>query len=380
MIALVAGYFDGLTSGHVAFLRQVAQQHDLWVGVGTDRQMMRVKATRPLHGEAERLFMVANLKCVVRAVMLRDGDWGLGNVSWRHLLDSVDMVVAGDDLDPEIASLQQQACREAGAGYVLLPRSQPYGARSSSDARGGTLPGRVVLTTGADQMSLSKLSSGLCVGFSIEGRNFDDRSGMATSSRRTLGNVFGGSWPGYLDPLDVARIAFAVENEPTTRVEPGGAFPWGSFAPRYVTGSVDPISLCLPGLSVMEYSGGPWPRIENTVNDEVLDFLEANVRVRQTQPRPRGEHYVLEYDHGLVQQFTASTYAVRDAVSSLNAERLGLAMTASCLAFARVCPTYHQHVKPPNDCLGYFIQGAGHGGYMAVVGGPGERVRVRRCE
>ena len=140
------------------------------------------------------------------------------------------------------------------------------------------LPYRVVLSTWMDQMQLSRLYPGACIGFSIEPTYpFEDGCGMATSTRKSLRRLWGDDLPPG-DPVDLAHLAFAVDNEPRAAVEPCAEFPWGSYAARYITGSVDPLSLIVPGVSYMLYDGGPWPsHFENFRDEKILSFLEQHV-------------------------------------------------------------------------------------------------------
>jgi len=373
---MATGFFDGLHSGHIRFLELASSYGDLLVIIGQDEQLKKCKGVDPIYPEHERLYMVRSLRCVSEAKLASVVDAPNG-ITWVDHLKEVNAVIINDDLSIETIAAMRRVCDVHGVEFLVMTREPQAGlvTRSSSQMRKNNVPFRVTLTTGADQMSISR---GLCVGFSIEPTfEFEDRSGMATSSRRTIQNLWG-SLPTSRDPIEVSKLVFATDNPPTQRVEPCKDYPWGTFASRYITGSVDPILLCVPGVNALRYSGGPWPEILTIKDEDTLTWLESVVGMVQTQPRPPGEHYVLDLKE--VQTFIDSTYRVWEAVSSRSTERLASACEASCIAFSKVCPTYLEHCDVKFPGYGRFVQGAGHGGYIAVIGKdpPGIRVKCRR--
>jgi cytidyltransferase-like protein len=59
---LVSGCFDLLHSGHVEFFREAAEYGDLYVRIGTDANIRALKAHETMYSDAERLYMVQNIK------------------------------------------------------------------------------------------------------------------------------------------------------------------------------------------------------------------------------------------------------------------------------------------------------------------------------
>jgi len=116
---------------------------------------------------------------------------------------------------------------------------------------------------------------------------FNDRSGMATSSRKL--------WQGELwnkrvlldQPQQLARLLFGYENPP------------GS---QYVAGSQDHLGLCLPGASRLYYKGLYWPSaIDSITDEETCRWLERVLVLVELQARPPG------YDPLSIQNITPET-------------------------------------------------------------------------
>jgi len=61
---LVSGCFDLLHSGHVEFFQQAAQLGDLYVYIGSDKNIESLKHHKSMYSEHERLYMVKSIKGV----------------------------------------------------------------------------------------------------------------------------------------------------------------------------------------------------------------------------------------------------------------------------------------------------------------------------
>ena len=388
---LVAGYFDGMHSGHARFFESASKLGRVIVGVGCDERLMKVKGVTPMYDEAERLFMVQNCAHVTSAFIIPEVE-AVGGVTWERYLDMFKPThfAANNDLTDDWLTSQREVCLRHGVNFVLLNRDQEDGLapRSSTGLRRAAIPYRTTLTTGMDQMQLSRVVPGPCVGFSIRATHeFEDGSGMATSTRKTVQRIWGANGaPRYMDPVDVAKIAFAVENTPKTPVEPDPEkFPWGTYASRYITGSIDPITVLVPGASCCRYAGGPWPdELETITNPDTMRWLSRVITMVQTRPRPASEHYELVIDKGAISDFALASENVWRAVKQHDTEMLASSMTRSMRTFGRVCPTYlgngcgeQAEQLLEEGVQGVFVQGAGHGGYIACVSeDPGDRIPV----
>ncbi|MGN0854963.1 MAG: adenylyltransferase/cytidyltransferase family protein [Kiritimatiellia bacterium] len=60
----VSGCYDLLHSGHVAFFAEAARLGDLYVGLGSDRNIAELKHRRTVNSDAERLYMVKAIRYV----------------------------------------------------------------------------------------------------------------------------------------------------------------------------------------------------------------------------------------------------------------------------------------------------------------------------
>lgn len=317
--AMVCGYFDGFHPGHLRFLEKASSHGELVVGIGSDERMKLVKGAYPMFNERERLEIVQACRHVSRAFILSQttGDYG---VVWEKELirERPDVFIVNDDLSHEWRKAQEKVCERHGVCFHCERRDQnlEHRAISSTDMRERKYPYRICLTTGMDQVSLSAVAQGACIGFSIEpSQQFEDRCGMATSTRKALMRAYGGNGlPTHLDAKELAQVALALDNTPQYPTGINDVFPFGSFGPRYVTGSVDPITMLVPGVSLCEYQGGPWPTITTIDDDATLSWLESATTLFRLNSRPPGEHFQLIHDHAIIKEFACATYAIWDAV------------------------------------------------------------------
>lgn len=63
----VSGCFDVLHSGHVRFFEEASQYGDLYVSIGSDKTIKKLKHRKTLYNEQERLYMVSSIKFVHKA-------------------------------------------------------------------------------------------------------------------------------------------------------------------------------------------------------------------------------------------------------------------------------------------------------------------------
>lgn len=60
----VSGCYDMLHSGHVAFFAEASKLGDLYVGLGSDRNIAELKHRKTVNSDAERLYMVKAIRYV----------------------------------------------------------------------------------------------------------------------------------------------------------------------------------------------------------------------------------------------------------------------------------------------------------------------------
>ncbi|MBQ7208992.1 MAG: adenylyltransferase/cytidyltransferase family protein [Lentisphaeria bacterium] len=269
----VSGCYDLLHSGHVAFFEEAAAHGDLYVGLGSDRTIFNLKGRRTVNPEAERLYMVKALRCVKDAWI----NSGSGIMDFekevRELKPDI-FFVNSDGYTPE----KEKFCRELGIRLIVSERIPEPGLppRSTTALRQECrIPYRVELCGGwLDQPSVNSLSPGSVIVMSIEPTmEFNDRSGMATSSRKKAIELWQTQIPAG-NREELAKLIFCIENPPGTRA---------------VSGSQDQLGILLPGLNKLNYDNGYWPKsIDSVTDDKTLDFIADHLYLLQLPQRRTG--------------------------------------------------------------------------------------------
>jgi D-beta-D-heptose 7-phosphate kinase/D-beta-D-heptose 1-phosphate adenosyltransferase len=115
-VVFTNGAFDGLHSGHIAFLQEARRLGDLLiVGVNSDDSLRRVNGRGPSNPEEERLSVVAALESVDHAVLFDESD---PSALIREIRPQVH-VKGGDYLATELP--EAEAVQEVGGEVVILP-------------------------------------------------------------------------------------------------------------------------------------------------------------------------------------------------------------------------------------------------------------------
>lgn len=118
------GAFDGLHSGHIAFLKEARRLGDvLIVGVNSDESLRRLNGQSPRNQEQERLSVVAALESVDHAVLFDEPE---PSELIREIRPHVH-VKGGDYQEDEL--LEAAAVREVGGEVVILPLVEPRSTR-----------------------------------------------------------------------------------------------------------------------------------------------------------------------------------------------------------------------------------------------------------
>jgi cytidyltransferase-like protein len=270
---LVSGCYDLLHGGHIAFFKTASAYGNLYVSVGRDENLLLLKGMKPVFSEEERLYVVKSIKYVYDAFLAS----GTGMLDFEPDLKRLkpDIFIVnheGHTIDKEIL------CKKMGVEYVVLERIPEPGlpARSSSGTkRDMRFPYRLCLAGGwIDQPWVSEIHSGSVVVAQIwPTMDFNNRSGLATSSRDFGIKIWGDRYPDG-NPLENAKILFGAENPPGT---------------KYVAGSQDHLGLLLPGVNRLHYNGGYWPDyIQSSVDKEICDWLTHVIHLIPLKPRPDG--------------------------------------------------------------------------------------------
>ena len=364
----VTGCFDSLHSGHVSFLEEAAQFGDLYVFVGNDKNVRSLKKHGcPVFTEQERLYVIRSIRFVKQAFISS----GFGMLDFVVELESVkpDVFVVGEDGDiPD----KRKYCQDHGIEYVVLKRKPRAGlpdeilTRSSTALRNiNKTPYRIDLAVcrgWLDQPFVSARHPGHVITISIEAdHKFDLRSGMATATRARAIELWGDRLPDDKEPLHLAKVLFAYDNQP------------GTFE---FSGSQDAIGITMPGLNRSYYAGNYWPERIRSLNDnDILNNLKSLIKLIPLGCR--------DDDFAVLSKvFIANTEAKRlawyanscwDAIMAKNNAAIGRAVQGSFWSQVVMFPNMinpkirEMITKYEKDVLGYKISGAGGGGYLILI-------------
>jgi len=275
---------------------------------------------------------------------------------------------------------KMRLCRRLGIRYVVLkrnPRANLPARSTTSLRRECQIPYRIDLAGGwLDQPFVSKHGAGPVLVISVEPTiEFNERSGMASSSRRRAIELWQTDIPGG-DREKLARVLFSYENPPGT---------------TEFSGSQDALGIVLPGLNRLDYQGNYWPiKITPVHQEETLRWLEEHLRLIPLGPR-QGSFQVLKDKRitpARVRALAAAADQCWEAIRQRKVEELGRQMRASFEAQVSMFPrmanpdvisAIRQYAP---GALGWKLSGAGGGGYLILVSRHNVRgaikIRIRR--
>ncbi|MBS1638942.1 MAG: adenylyltransferase/cytidyltransferase family protein [Bacteroidetes bacterium] len=356
----VSGCFDLLHSGHVAFLNEAAQFGNLYVCIGSDETVYGLKGRYPVNNQDERKYMINALKCVHECIV----GSGSGHLDFINELNEIkpDVFIVNEDGN---SPSKKELCEIKNIEYKVLHRI-PHAAlpvRSTTSLRTvSTIPFRIDLAGGwLDQPYVSKYCSGAVITISIEPTiEFNNRSGMASSSRNKAIELWGTSLPKG-NVLQNAKILFGFENPPGTEI---------------VAGSQDALGIMLPALNYLYYENNYWPAHIKTINDDkILDWIEQHLFLIPLDPR-ESNYNVLENTNINAAGAEALAIAANEcwqAINEMDVEKFSKAFTNSFHAQITMFPNMvdEEIQKIINQykplCKGYKLSGAGGGGYLILV-------------
>lgn len=322
---MVSGSFDLLHGGHIAFFKTAATYGRLYVVVGQDPNLLELKGKAPYFTQEERKYIVGSVKYVKEAMIAA----GRGMLDFEPDMRRLkpDIFVVNEDGDtPD----KRRLCKDLGVEYVVLERIPEPGlpARSSSASkREMRFPYRVCIAGGwMDQPWVSEIHPGSVVVAQIwPTLDFNDRSGMATSSRKVAQELWNGKIPEG-DPIRNAQLLFGAENPPGT---------------KYVSGSQDQIGLMVPGIKRLYYNGSYWPtRIESCTDKGICDWFSQVLYLIPLDPRPEGYDplQVKHLEKSFVKELGESGDQCWESILKMDVRGLGKAMTRSFLAWRKMLP------------------------------------------
>ena len=356
----VSGCFDILHSGHIAFFEEASAYGDLYVALGSDKTVFNLKGRLPVNSEDERLFMVRSARSVTDAFVSQ----GSGMLDFEEEFKSMQpdmMVVNADGHMPE----KQELCEEQGVEYVVLQRVPHEGLppRSTTALRTvNQMPFRIDLAGGwQDQPFVSKYYPGGVITISLEPTiQFNERSGMASSTRRAAIEMWGPRLP--IDDYEkISKILFCYDNPPGTEI---------------ISGSQDAIGIVFPGLAKAHYEGGYWPTsIEHTLDETLLQFMEKSIYLVMLGPREDGYDVL---DNTVINEENAKALADAtdqcwDAIHAQDVKAFGASIKATFEAQVAMFPNMLTPAaekliaKYRDKALGWKLSGAGGGGYLVLI-------------
>lgn len=380
----VSGCYDLLHSGHIEFFIQASRYGDLYVGIGSDATYLEYKHRKPMFPQEERLFMVKSIRYVKDAYI----NAGHGVIDFLPTLDIVkpDIFVVNAEGGSE---LKRSVCESRGIQYIELERTPHEGlqARSSSSLKASLgkddsseqvagIPTRLDLAgTWIDQPYVSQYHPGWALTISLEPTfEIRDRCGLSTSTRNMIQKI----WPLKLpkmDPEMLARLVFCFENNPEKEGD-------------HISGAQDSVGICVPGLARHYYDRNFWPlKIENTVDEMTLRFLESHIVLIPLEPRRKGCSVVEGKDitsekvRALAQAadncwdailrhdldgFATAYRASFDAQTAMFPGMINPTVDGKPCEQASVQPYIDKYSSLP-DVLAWKLAGAGGGGYLALV-------------
>ena len=356
----VSGCYDLIHGGHVVFFKTASAFGDLFVSIGRDENLLFLKGKKPVFSEEERLYLVKSIRYVHDAFLAS----GMGMLDFEPDLKRIqpDIFVVNHD-----GSTQEKAdlCKKLGIEYVVLERIPEPGlpARSSSGTkRDLKFPYRLCLAGGwIDQPWVSKIHPGSVVVAQIwPTMEFNDRSGLATSSRKIGIKLWGDKYPEG-DYMENAKLLFGAENPP---------------GKLYVSGSQDQIGLLYPGINQLCYNGGYWPeRIESTIQKDTCDWLSGVLNLVPLEPRPDGYDplKIMHLEKKLIRELGEAGNLCWDSILKKDVNGLGKALTNTLLSWKKILPLtvpdwvmHELETKYFPNYPGAITSGSG-GGYIIVV-------------
>lgn len=356
----VSGCFDHLHSGHIAFLEEAATHGDLYVGLGSDETIYKLKNRETLYNEQERLYMMKAVRYVKDAWINK----GSGTIDFIDELKEMkpDILFVNEDGDSDV---KKELCRQYGIEMMVSKRipKDMLPARSTTDLREKSIiPYRLDLAGGwLDQPYVSKHHPGSVITISIEPTiDFNDRSGMSSSTRKKAIEIWGYQLPDD-EPEKIAKVLFSYENPP---------------GKKEISGSQDSIGIVFPGLNKMDYNGEYWPHtITPCLNEKILSWIEDHLYFVPLSPR-HGQYDVLantSLTRGNAARLSDATDAAWDALQKLDLKAFGQYFRESFEAQLAMFPNMmNQEVEEVIDryreeTLGWKLSGAGGGGYLIFV-------------
>lgn len=132
--AIVTGCFDWFHTGHVRFFEEASQYGELYVILGNDSNIAKLKGEdHPMFSEDERRYTAGAIRFVKRARISSGSGWLDAEPEIEEL--KPDRYVVNEDGDKDS---KRRYCKDHGIEYIVLKRTPKAGLppRTSTDLRG----------------------------------------------------------------------------------------------------------------------------------------------------------------------------------------------------------------------------------------------------
>ena len=356
----MAGFFDLLHSGHIRFFEAAARYGRVIVSIGSDKNSLASKGRNPVCSEDERQYMVSSVRFVDEAHVAQ-ADGPLSFAEHIEQFSPEYFIINRDGHTEE----KQALCENRGVNYVVLERTPVPGfeSRSSTDSRGiDMIPHRLDLAGGFfDQKKLNRLVPGTTVICNIEPMALEDRSGMSSSTRRVIRELFGNRLPSDRSEQEIANIILAYEN----------------FDTEYISGATDAYGLVFSSVCKFGFHDSYRPHSINKIEENtILNWLENHLYLKLTHPRPEG-YQVFDgresFPKERLCQYKQTARETWAAIKAMDLEGLQHLINETRAHQERLIPGYISEAVRPEiqqqERAGYGVKlaGAGGAGYMIIA-------------
>jgi len=358
----VSGCFDLLHSGHIKFLKEASQYGELYVGIGSNETIKKLKNHESYFDENERLYMIKSIKYVKEAFICS----GTGYLDFEEDIKRLKPDKFIVNLDGDMLE-KRQLCNSLNIEYIVLNRTPIFRLPQRSSSSIKQVPTRIDLAGGwFDHPFLSSINSGCVITLSILPTfEIPKKCGLATSTREVLKPY----WPFHNTSENAAKIAFSLENNPDHEGP--------------ISGAQDAIGICMPGLTKHYYNGKYWPDNIITCNDsDILNWLEEHICL--IPMNPRDESYDPLKNINLhpqnVSLYTGFVENVWDAILKKDLGKFAYWTTNSYRVQCQIFPEMLNLDYYQLPVLGFKALGAGQGWVEAIYKEqcPGIPIKIRR--
>jgi glycerol-3-phosphate cytidylyltransferase-like family protein len=323
--------------------------------------VQQLKGRYPVISQNERKYMLNALSCV-KECRINTG-WGI--MDFENEINSIapDIFVVNEDGNtPEKANL----CKEKNIEYKILKRipAENFTARSTTELRNVcNIPFRIDLAGGwHDHPFVNRYAGGPVVNIGVEPTiAFDDRSGMASSTRKKAIELWQTSVPSG-DKIKLGKMLFCYDNPPGT---------------QDISGSQDALGIVLPGLNYLYYSDGDyWPQsIKSIHDDSVLSWLEKHLYLVSLGPRHSSRTVLsdIRANGQTAQRLSDASENVWQAILKKDIHSFGKFFREAFEAQVAILPNMSDaNISTVIEqyqtlALGWKLAGAGGGGYLILV-------------